>query len=138
MEINSNLFPLIVIDNPVLNCIDVDDPVAATAAVTFPYDQWNIQQSGIIFSEDCSLGFSEQVLESMVSLFPTAVDAMLFIETKDEVVLSNVKIYDSLGRLILHHRGNIDRIDVSSLQKGFYLVELQTNKGNLVKKIFKE
>ena len=114
------------------------NPVAATAGITFPYDQWNIQQSGLIFSEDCSLGFSEQVLESMVSLFPTAVDEMLFIETKDEVVLSNVKIYDSLGRLILHHRGNIDRLDVSSLQKGFYLVELQTNKGNLVKKIFKE
>ncbi|MEZ4805294.1 MAG: T9SS type A sorting domain-containing protein [Bacteroidia bacterium] len=107
------------INNPPLNCPKVY------------YDTIQITPEHIL---------SINSLESLnISLYPNPVDGVLFIQSPDYPLNSNlVKIYSIEGKLILEETLNLNSIDVSKLSKGVYLIELQLDQGKVVKQFVKE
>ena len=61
---------------------------------------------------------------------------MLNIELQDDAILENVTIYNNLGQKIKTIKQNT--VDVSTLAKGLYFVEVTTNQGKASKKVIVE
>lgn len=60
-----------------------------------------------------------------------------FINIKAKTAISNVKIYSTLGRLVKDVTAE-NRIDISDLSAGYYIVKIQDELGHLgVKKLIK-
>lgn len=133
---NENLQNLNVLDNMNLNCITVDDPLAATQGDTYPYDQWNIQE-GIVFSQDCSLGI-EEAIAVQLSIFPNPVENTIFIQNHYGLDIYSVSLYDTLGRKVMENTEATESIDVSNLTAGIYFIHITTDSGIVTKKIIKE
>lgn len=133
---NTNLFPFIVLDNPLLDCITVDNPVAATQGDTYPYNQWNIQE-GIIFSEDCSLGI-EDANANQLRIYPNPVENTIFIQNQNGLDIESLSLFDTLGRKVMESNDVADSIDVSNLTSGVYFLHITTEHGSVTQKISKE
>ncbi|MEZ4795200.1 MAG: T9SS type A sorting domain-containing protein [Flavobacteriaceae bacterium] len=132
---NSILSFFAVNECPLLTCITVDDPVAATAGDSYPYDQWNIQE-GVFFSEDCSLGYSKEVLAHNLRLYPSPIKDLLYLTTP--WTIERITLTSTLGTEAFSLETPGMPIDLSTLPTGMYLVIVETSQGSVVKKIVKE
>ena len=79
-------------------------------------------------------------LNSRLEIYPNPANEMLYIDT--EVEIENVVIYDIFGRaqnLRISESQNLRiSINVSGLNAGIYFVKINTNEGNIVKRIIKK
>jgi len=132
---NLNITSLSAGNNDNLYCIDVDDDDAANNG-EFPYSGWNVD-SQVVYSEDCTLGI-EEVLETGISIYPNPVKDLLIIDNTINTEITSIKLYDVLGRFVLVEKGNVNLLDVSVLTSGLLFLEIETDKGLLIKKIIKE
>ena len=77
-------------------------------------------------------------IDSKVEIYPNPVDDRLYIETQ---TLTQIEIYDVFGRRQVtetpSHQGNLS-IVLSDLKSGIYFVKINTEKGNIVKRIIKQ
>jgi len=71
------------------------------------------------------------------SIYPNPTSTILNMNTKN-IEIIKIEIYDVLGKKVLVTKGNTTQIDISNLDSGLYLVNIQTKQGVLVKKIVKE
>jgi hypothetical protein len=135
---NANIVSMNATFNNLLNCVDVDDEIAANNG-EFPYTptQWGVDP-GVIYSEDCSLGVDENQLNDNILLFPNPVQSVLHIQTKINISLKTVFLFDMKGRLLYQSADNVSQIDMETLNKGLYFVKIETSKGSFADKIVKE
>ena len=119
-----------------LNCIQVDDEVAANNGQP-PYSNWPYP-AGFVYSEDCSKVDIVDENWQNINLYPNPVKDQLYIENIDDINIRQVKIYDTGGKLLCQKSASFDRVDLSSLPSGLYFVKIETDKGGVTKKIFKE
>jgi len=117
-----------------LNCVMVDNEAAATNNEP-PYLSWFIQADDYFYSEDCSLGIADD-LQTQFVLFPNPANNLIRIET--DYSINSIKIFNTLGRLVLEQINPSNQIDVSNLSTGLLFVKLETDKGFITKKIVKE
>jgi uncharacterized protein YuzB (UPF0349 family) len=82
------------------------------------------------------LGLEEASIKDVV-LYPNPVKNTLQINSYD-VVITNVAIYNFMGKKVLNKKDSNAQIDLSNLSTGLYLVKIQTGKGELIKKVIKE
>ena len=81
-------------------------------------------------------------IDSNVEIYPNPVDDRLYIETltQTQTQTLTIEIYDVYGRLqdykTTRLQGNV-AIDVTDLKSGIYFVKINTEKGNIVKRIIK-
>ena len=75
-------------------------------------------------------GVEENVLLSLNSIYPNPVENTLFFSNFANVV----EIFDITGKIMISENNNINSIDVSSLDKGIYLIEVDGVKTKFVKK----
>ncbi|HET8803730.1 MAG TPA: T9SS type A sorting domain-containing protein [Aequorivita sp.] len=76
-----------------------------------------------------------------ISLYPVPVKSDLFIKLPASISVSNVSVYDALGRMVINMENSAANemvLDMDSLSSGFYLVRATTNNGDFVKRILKE
>ena len=125
---NENFDPLLVIDNPNLTCVSVDDPALA------PYPGMGIQVPNVIYSADCSLGTND-VEQLQTVIYPNPVQNILTIESKENI--ESIQIYSMLGELIASEMG-VSQIDFSSYAKGVYFLKVDSKKGSVFQKVMKE
>ena len=118
-----------------LNCVTVDDEEAATNN-ELPYLNWYIQ-ADFFYSEDCSLG-TEEELETQFSFYPNPTKDVLYLYNESTFEVSSIKVYDSLGKLVLEQNKPSTQIDIASLSTGLFFVQIETAYSSLVKKIIKE
>ena len=75
------------------------------------------------------------------NIYPNPVNDRLYIETQTLTQTLTVEIYDIYGRRQVtetpSHQGNV-AIDVEDLKSGIYFVKINTEKGNIVKRIIKD
>ena len=75
-----------------------------------------------------------------INIYPNPVSDRLYIETLTQT-LTQIEIYDVYGRLqdykTTRLQGNV-AIDVENLKSGIYFVKINTEKGNIVKRIIKQ
>ncbi len=88
-------------------------------------------------NEDIDNITEEQI--SSVNIYPNPVSDRIFIEAETEI--EEVVVYDIYGRHQVtkspSHQGNLS-IDLSDLKSGIYFVKINTEKGNIVKRIIKQ
>ena len=87
----------------------------------------------IIVAPQTTVGVEEIMLEANVSVHPNPTSDFVTISTKDAI--SNVTVYNNLGREILQVEGggNIVKLDLSDLSLGVYLAKVRV--GNAVKTV---
>ena len=87
--------------------------------------------------EDIDNITEEQI--SSVQIYPNPVNDRLYIEAETEI--EEVVVYDIYGRHQVtetaSHQGNLS-IDMSDLKSGIYFVKINTEKGNIVRRIIKD
>ena len=79
------------------------------------------------------------IITDNISIYPNPVQDRLYIEAETEV--EEVVVYDIYGRHQVaktpSHQGNLV-VDLSNLKAGIYFVKINTEKGNIVKRIIKQ
>lgn len=79
----------------------------------------------------------EEFLKDSISIYPNPARHVLHVESS-VIAIESIKIYDLNGRLVLE-KGIVDNlINVSQLQQGTYILEIETIVGVLKKKLVKE
>lgn len=83
-------------------------------------------------------GILDPVLTNQVVLYPNPANAFINIDLPAELKVAKYEIKSVSGQLIKSvsqkYESNI-KIDVQGFNSGLYIIELQTNKGNLLKKL---
>jgi hypothetical protein len=96
----------------------------------------------IINNNSCSTVFSnlatnQNQFKDAIQISPNPVYDRLNVTISDEIVKS-IALFDILGKKIIEISNNFDHIDVSNLQKGLYLVKIETEKGSFTEKLIKQ
>ena len=82
------------------------------------------------------LDINEYSQETKVNIYPNPTNDRLYIETEGEI--NNVVIYDVYGRQQTTVNGQQSlSIDLSKLNAGIYFIKINTEEGNIVKRIIK-
>ncbi len=123
-------------NNPNLFCIDVDDAEAANAGLTNPFNLWEVDEQ-VYFSENCNLG-TEFVLENLISVYPNPTKNILMVYNQSKIIINTIKVYDTLGKLVLEQKKSTNHIDISNIANGLLFIKIETDDGILIKKIIKE
>ncbi|MFN4124048.1 MAG: T9SS type A sorting domain-containing protein [Flavobacteriales bacterium] len=76
-----------------------------------------------------AVGIADMANVPSITIYPNPVSDILMIDCN---VFRKVKIYDMYGRFILNHSFN--RIDVSNLNSGLYVVLIENEKGESIGK----
>ena len=83
----------------------------------------------------------KEINDIQCNIYPNPVNDRLYIETQTLTQTLTVEIYDVYGRHQVtetpSHQGNLV-IDLSNLKSGIYFVKINTEKGNIVKRIIKD
>ncbi len=88
------------------------------------------------FENHTIIGIEENQLNSL-KVYPNPTNGLIFINSKTENIES-ATVFNILGKKVLQLNGNIQQVDISTLQSGIYFLRITTDSGELVKKIIKE
>ena len=89
--------------------------------------------SAVILGTD-GVSYQKKGLE----IAPNPVVNRLELKLNDTLTVYSIAIVDAAGKIVLTQDMPQQFIDVSALQKGIYLVKIETNQGSMTKKILKE
>ena len=99
----------------------------------------NNRKSVSIIGEISNVVNINEVKDNQCRIYPNPVNDRLYVEAGTEI--NEVVVYDVFGRLQVtetpSHQGNVV-IDVENLKSGIYFVKINTEKGNIVKRIIKD
>ena len=70
-------------------------------------------------------------------LHPNPTNDIINIENVNNLEISSIKVYNILGKLILTEEKQFNQLDVSILERGLFLFNIETNEGVISKKIIK-
>ena len=91
-----------------------------------------------LFIMDATGGTNDVSLEDRFKVYPNPVESTLFIEV-DNIEVSRFELYTVLGKKIKSLKANDgNTLDVTSLSKGGYILNVITEKGVLTKRIIKK
>ncbi|MDC8000389.1 T9SS type A sorting domain-containing protein [Aequorivita todarodis] len=82
------------------------------------------------------LSVEENKINSL-TVYPNPTKGLIYINPKTKTIIS-IGVFDLLGKKVLQLEGNIQRIDISTLQSGMYFLRIVTEVGDFVHKIIKE
>ena len=85
-----------------------------------------------------NLSVSQNDLENKIEIFPNPTNAILNIKSRDNKILNKIVISDLTGKIIFTNNQNTNKINVQSLSKGLYFLELFSGDLKLVHKFIKE
>ena len=135
---NEDILFLEIKNNPLLQCLQVDDPDAVIAGIIPPYDNWTFENNPLLtITDDCNLGLEEVALNQII-LYPNPTLEILKIDNSSDYQIKNIKVYSVLGSLVFEEDNPINQIDLSNLSKGVVFIKIETSKGVLVKKFIKK
>lgn len=105
------------------------------ALSSFDNELWGILKN-IICDETSS---TKNILDEQINVFPNPVRDELFFAEKGNVEIDQIKIFDTLGRLVKMEKVNSSQINTSEFQKGTYIIQFLDEKANslAIKKFFK-
>lgn len=126
-----NAYEITVINNPNLQCLQVDDEAYVTQMIN--EGLWEVDPE-VIISENCNLStLNPDLLE--VAYYPNPTNGWLYINS-GSVVIEQLTLLDASGKQLDVSLQN-NRVDLSKLSPGIYFLRLKTNKGHLVEKVIR-
>lgn len=125
---NTNFSILAATNNPNLTCIQVDDAAWSTT-------NWTNVDATTTFSEDCASLSVEGYELNTISLYPNPIKTILNIQLEEPI--EKVEVFSMQGQKVLGNKDN--KIDVSNLSNGVYILKVHTDTGKVgVKRFIKE
>ena len=88
----------------------------------------------VIVSQTATLGINNNAL-SIITMYPNPTSD--FLNIKSDQKISKIEIYDMSGKLVQTSKMNNEKVSVSKLPKGNYLIKLQTENGVVNSKFIK-
>ena len=82
-----------------------------------------------------TLSINENDIISNISLYPNPTNDILNIKLSN---IKSIEIIDLNGRIVMSKKSNLKDIDVSLLESGIYLANIETPNGNFIEKFIKE
>jgi hypothetical protein len=82
------------------------------------------------------LSVAENEINSL-TVYPNPTKGLIYINPKTKTIIS-IGVFDLLGKKVLQLDGNIQQVDISTLQSGMYFLRIVTEVGDFVQKIIKE
>jgi len=76
------------------------------------------------------------VLNDAVTMYPNPVQNFLFI--RSSYTITRVQVYSLLGDLVKDEFGDVEKINMSSLNSGIYLIKIYSNQFFVTKKLIKK
>jgi len=131
---NNEIIDFYSLNSPNLTCVYVDD--ANSSDGSFVIDP---QTTLVNNEEECdALGINDFELRVLFNVFPNPVNSGFNIENYSNHSIKTTKIYAVSGKLVLEKKDNPNKIDIGHLPTGLYLVKIQTDIGEIIKKVIKE
>jgi hypothetical protein len=117
-------------------CIEVDNPELAQNN-EYPYSEWTLQHYNFdyTFTDDvvaCVLN-TPSFTTNKISFYPNPVADILYFETSD-MLIEKVIIFDLSGRKVLD-QNQVTTLDVSTFEKGNYILKIVSDQGTQTEKI---
>lgn len=75
-------------------------------------------------------------IEDQIAVYPNPSFSQIHIELKD-LTATSLTLFDLNGRTVLTEKSNLSRLNISTLTKGIYMLQIATDKGVATKKIVK-
>lgn len=97
--------------------------------------EWIIYDADL--AEDCSLEVNSSETDFSILFYPNPASDMLNIQTKGNIELQEVKIYNLQGRELFSSKQNLEAVNVENLSSGIYLLSIKTNERTITQKIIK-
>jgi len=82
------------------------------------------------------LGVEESQIDP-IKIYPNPTDGLLYIDANTKSVIGTT-VFDILGKKVLQQTGNIQQVDISTLESGMYFLRIVTDRWESVQKIIKE
>jgi Secretion system C-terminal sorting domain len=86
---------------------------------------------------DCSTLSNNEIESDKIKIFPNPAFNKIYIEGLDSYYKYSIMIFDMNGKIVLESIQNQGDIDISSLNHGIYICQIQVGKNKIVKKIIK-
>lgn len=80
----------------------------------------------------CTIGVSESISSSPFTIYPNPTKSRITISAENEITINEVIIYNQLGQKVFYQKAITNKIDISKLGQGLYIIELVTDK-NIVR-----
>ena len=127
---NTNFTDFNSTNNPDLTCIFVDDAAYSNTNWT------NIDPASTFVNNEaeCALSIGDNAFELDVTIYPNPTDNYLFIEGNKNPI--SISIYNLLGAEVIS-KSNTDKIDVSELSNGVYIIRISDGIGQTDRKFIK-
>ena len=119
---NTNVTAFSALNNPNLTCIEVDDAVYSTT-------NWLNIDAQTSYSEDCILG-GDDVEKLELRIYPNPASETLVVLSENSII-TNYRIIDLQGKLIVSEVLSNNMIPVSGLQSGIYFLQLTDSENNI-------
>ena len=119
--------------------LGTDITITTTGYTISGVDSVNYNLTQPIISADitAALSLDDNSLIDLVKIYPNPVMSELYIKT-NSIQLEQVVVYDVLGKVIINTKLNLDKIDVSTLVLGMYILKIKTNQGTVVRRVIKK
>lgn len=130
---NVNLTSFSAKNNPDLTCIRVDNVDASSNK-----NDW-IKDSTASYSESCGvLGTDDFENDLQITCYPNPVKDIFRIKTSNAIEINSIKVYNTLGNLVMHENSHFKQLDLTNLSRGVFLVVIKTTNNSFTKRIIKE
>jgi hypothetical protein len=100
---------------------------------------WNV--TGCTTGNDCTItGVAESISEKKMLLYPSPAFDNITITMNSNIKISSMNVYTILGENVISqvvNDLNTYNLNISNLENGIYLLEINTRNGNLIKKFVK-
>lgn len=84
------------------------------------------------------LSVEEENLETF-RMYPNPSNGdIVYVQTQNNVTIHTIRVYDISGKQVLYNTNSTNEINVQSLQRGLYLVQLETANQTINKKLIKQ
>ncbi|PWG04603.1 hypothetical protein DIS07_11705 [Polaribacter aquimarinus] len=100
---------------------------------TSGYELWKLEQTALSVKNETRSQLAE------LSIYPNPTSDILNIQVENQQIES-VKVYSLFGKEVMHISDNtgVEKVDISNLSSGVYLLKLKTEVGFFTKKIIKK
>ena len=120
--------------------IDPTDVFAGGFTAWTPFSGLGLTFGSVAFTVeggDPVLGVDGFSLDSQISIFPNPASNIINIRSANDVTVDSVVMFDVLGKTINVNYTN-GQVDISTLSRGVYIVNVNTNRGTLTQKVIKQ
>ena len=116
----------------------IGDTFSNTASIYFDYNFPIVTEPAV--TTIAVLKNKDFAFEDYFTIFPNPVNAVLQIQSKKDIAISSISIYNMLGQvvLVIPNAAQIKSVDVSSLKTGNYFIKINSDMGNSNSKFIKK